>query len=61
MTALAWFCTLRHFDLNLVGTDKITAGHTETAGGYLLDRRTAVMLHSFGIQAVVAFTALTGI
>ena len=37
MAALAGFCALRHFDLNLFCTVQVGAGHAEPAGGNLLD------------------------
>ena len=61
MATLAGLCTLGHLDLDLVGTDEITAGHAETAGSHLFDGGTAVVLGSLGIQTVIALAALTGV
>ena len=37
LTAFPWFCTLRHFDLNLFCLGEIEASHTKTSRGNLFD------------------------
>ena len=59
MTALTRFSALRHLDLYLFGTDKVTARYAKTSGGYLLDRRTAVFTVSARIQTARFLSALT--
>ncbi len=40
LTAFAGLGTLRHLDLNLVGTGQILGGHTKAPRSHLLDART---------------------
>mmetsp|Transcript_5396 Transcript_5396/g.10834 ORF Transcript_5396/g.10834 Transcript_5396/m.10834 type:complete len:683 (+) Transcript_5396:2645-4693(+) len=41
LAALSWLGPLRHLDLELDGVREVVGRYTETAGGYLLDRRRA--------------------
>ena len=47
MSSFPWFCSLCHFDLNLISTDQITACHSKTSACHLLDRRTTILLCPF--------------
>ena len=59
LSSFTRFCALGHLDLDLLGAYQITAGNTETAGSYLLDRRTTVVVRRSRYQTIQAFTTFT--
>ena len=61
MSALTGFCALGKLDLDLLGTDLVSAGHTETSAGHLLDGRASVMLGTGALQSFIALTAFTAV
>ena len=54
-------CTLCHLDLDLLCTDQITGGNTETSGSHLLDRRTAIHSRTCCFQSFQTLTTLTAV
>ena len=61
MTTLTRLCTLRHLNLDLLGTDKVTGGYTKTSGCHLLDCRTAIHFGSGSFQSLKTLTTLTAV
>ena len=58
MAALAGFGPLGHLDLDLLGTGEVFAGHTEAAGGHLLDGGAALVPQTLLILAALAGVGL---
>ena len=61
MSALAGFCALGHFDLNLSCTDQIPTRYAETSARHLFDCRASVVIGSRGFQTLIALAAFTAV
>ena len=61
MSALSWFCTLSHLDLDLLCTYQISGSNTKTSTCHLLDRRAFIQSIRSDSQTFNTLTALTGL
>ena len=61
MATFTWLCALCHLDLDLLCTDQITGGNTETSGSHLLDGRTAIHSRTCCFQSFQTLTTLTAV
>src|SRR5436190_16864488 len=61
LAALAGFGPLGHFDLQVVGIDQVLRGHSEAAGGDLMDGRPAQVTIWIAHVSIGVLAALTGV
>ena len=61
MTAFTRFCTLSHFNLDLVGADKVSGSHTKSTRSHLFDSRTPIKSIRSDSKTFKTLTTFTGI